>query len=278
MRVVSYDRDGEMGVGELEDGVIHRLEAPEMIEWLADGGSERAGETIDPAEVELLAPVPFPPSVRDFVGFGSQLEVMAKRRGGSPPQGWRRSPAFHFSNPASICGPKEAIEAPAATKALDFEIEIAAVVGGDGEIAGFTLLCDWTARDIEHRELAVGLGPHKSKDFATSLGPWLVTPDSLPYSDGQLAIELTVAVDGTPVTSCETGGMQFPWPALVEEAARGTELVSGDLLASGALPAGSLIELGREALDPDGKEPWLLPGDTVEISSDELGTLTVPID
>lgn len=277
MRVVSYDRDGEMGVGEFEGGTIHRLEAGEMIEWLADGGSERTGETIDPAEVELLAPVPFPPSIRDFVGFGAQLEAMAKLRGASPPKGWRRSPAFHFSNPASICGPEEAIEAPA-TKALDFEVEIAAVLGGKGEIAGFTLLCDWTARDIEHRELAVGLGPHKSKDFATSLGPWLVTPDSLPYSDGQLELELTVAVDGTSVTRCETAGMQFPWPALVEEAARDTELVPGDLLASGALPAGSLIELGREALDPAGEEPWLLPGDTVEIRSDELGTLTVPID
>lgn len=277
MRVVSYERAGRAGVGELEDRTIHPFTAATVVEWLAGAGDEPTGEMVPIDAVEMLAPVPSPPSVRDFIGFPDQLEAMAARRGAAAPEQWRQAPAFHFANPAAVEGSGTAVEIPAATKAFDFEVEVAAAIGADEQIAGFMLVCDWTARDIEHRELAVGLGPHKSKDFATSVGPWLVTPDELPYSDGQLELDITVTVNETAVSRCPTGGMQFAWPELVEAAAEGTQLLPGDLIASGALPGGSLIELGKEALDPAGEEPWLLPGDTVEISCEHLGSLVVQI-
>lgn len=277
MRLVSYVHGDDEGVGELEGGTVHRLAARDMRERLGGEGLERTGESHPLGEVELLAPLPEPPSIRDFLSYPDQLAAMARRRGVDPPETWRRSPAFHFANPASVHGPTEPVIALASTGALDFEVEVVAAIGAEEEIVGFSLLCDWTARDIEHRELAVGLGPHKSKDFATSIGPCLVDPDALPYENGELDLEIEVSVNGLALSRCPTSPAQFSWPQLVLAAAEGTRLACGDLLASGALPGGSLIELGREALDPAGKEPWLLPGDTVEISCEQLGTLTVPI-
>jgi fumarylacetoacetate (FAA) hydrolase len=154
---------------------------------------------------------------------------------------------------------------------LDFELEIAAVIGAGEAIAGFTLLNDWSARDIQRREMTVGLGPAKGKDFATSIGPWLATPDELAFDGSRLDVVATVAVNGREVARCEARPMHFSWPELVEYAARETRLRPGDVLGSGTLTGGCLLELGPI----EGR--WIEPGDEVVLSAPGLGELHTPV-
>jgi fumarylacetoacetate (FAA) hydrolase len=154
---------------------------------------------------------------------------------------------------------------------LDFELEIAAVIGAEEEIAGFALLNDWSARDVQGREMTVGLGPAKGKDFATSLGPWLVTPDELPYDGERLELEATAAVNGRIVARASANAMHFSWPELVAQAARDTRLRVGDVLGSGTLTGGSLLDIGTL----DGR--WIEPGDEVVLSAPGLGELRTPV-
>jgi fumarylacetoacetate (FAA) hydrolase len=277
MRVGTFaERDGRTFVGEVEDGLVHPLAAPTMVAWLAGEGHERRREAREPASVDLLAPVPEPPSVRDFYAFERHVAAGWSRRGEPVPDYWYEAPAFYFSNPASVRGPGEPVRRPAATRMLDFELEIAAVIGV-GEIAGFTLMNDWSARDVQAREVSVGLGPHKAKDFATSLGPLLVTPDELPYDGGRLRLEASVRVNGRELSRSAAAEQHFGWPELVEHAARDTRLRPGDVLGSGTLAGGCLFELGPQDLGGDGRERWLEPGDVVTLAAEGLGELENPV-
>jgi fumarylacetoacetate (FAA) hydrolase len=278
MRVVTVrDPGGAMRVGELEDDVVHPLAAPTMVAWLAGEGNERTGTEYRLADVQLLAPVPDPPSVRDFYAFERHVAAGWQRRGADIPEYWYEAPAFYFSNPASIRGPGEAVAPPAAAHALDFELEVAAIVGADAEIAGFTLMNDWSARDVQADEVTVGLGPHKSKDFATGLGPWLATPDELPYRDGRLHLEVTVSVNGVELSRCDAAEQHFSWPELVAHAARDTRLRPGDVLGSGTLAGGCLLELGPQDFGNGHGERWIEPGDVVSLEAPGLGRLETPI-
>ena len=252
--------------------MIRTLAAPTMIAWLGGHGRDETGDRDAVDSVSLLAPVPDPPSVRDFFAFEQHVATGWRLRGGEVPEAWYEAPTFYFSNPASVHGPGEPIRRPAATEMLDFELEIAAVVGAEGEIAGFTLLNDWSARDVQRREMTVGLGPAKGKDFALSLGPWLVTPDELPYEDGRLLIEATASVNGAELTRTSAAEQHFAWPELVAHAARDTRLRPGDVLGSGTLNRGCLLELGP--LDGD---RFLEPGDEVTIAAEGLGVLETAI-
>ena len=262
------DPAGASRVGELREDAVTVLEAPSMIAWLAGEGRRPTGAEHPLAGVTLLAPVPEPPSVRDFYAYEGHVATGWERRGREIPEAWYDAPVFYFSNPASIHGPGEPVRRPPATRELDFELEIAAFVGADGGIAGFALMNDWSARDVQRREMTVGLGPHKGKDFATSLGPWLVTPDELPYDGRRLALEATVAVNGRELTRADAGQQHFDWPALLAHAARDTRLRPGDVLGSGTITRGCLLELG-----PLEGERWIEPGDVVELSAPGLGTL-----
>lgn len=274
MRLVSFRRpDGTTAVAEVEDDRVLELAAPTMLDWLAGEGRERTGEERVLGEVELLAPVPRPPSVRDFFAYEGHVAAGFKRRGIERiPEAWYQAPVFYFSNPASIHGPGEAVARPEGCNLLDFELEIAAVIGAGGEIAGFTLMNDWSARDLQLAEMSVGLGPAKGKDFATSLGPWLVTPDELPYTEGRLVLEARVHVNGEELSTCHADEMHFTWPELVAQAARSTRLVPGDVLGSGTITGGSLLELGPLAGDR-----FLEPGDTVALMAGALGRLESPV-
>ena len=273
MRLVSFrDPSGASRVGRLQGDVVSALRASSMLGWLRGEGTEDAGEQHPLEGVELLAPVPEPPSVRDFFAFEGHVATGWRLRGGEIPPAWYGAPAFYFSNPASIHGPGEPVRRPASTKLLDFELEIAAVVGSNGEIAGFTLFNDWSARDVQREEMTVGLGPAKGKDFAISLGPWLVTPDELPYSDGRLQVDAFAEVNGVELTRTSAAEQHFSWPELVSHAARDTRLRPGDLLGSGTLNRGCLLELG-----PLEGDRFLEPGDTVAIGADGLGTLETRI-
>jgi fumarylacetoacetate (FAA) hydrolase len=278
MRLVTFrDRDDDVGVAELADGALRRLAASSMIEWLAGSGREPTGEEMALDEATPLAPVPDPPSVRDFYAFEQHVAAGWRRRGGEIPGYWYEAPAFYFSNPASIHGPGQPVAAPRGTRELDFELELAAVVDARGEIAGFTLMNDWSARDVQAREVTVGLGPHKAKDFAISLGPWLVTPDELPYEDGRLQLVASVSVNGRELSRCDAAEQHFPWPELLAHAAAGTRLRPGDVLGSGTLAGGCLLELGPQELSGEGDGRWIEPGDLVVLAAEGLGTLETPV-
>jgi fumarylacetoacetate (FAA) hydrolase len=273
MRLVSFrDPVGEPRVGRLEDDRVVVLRAPTMIDWLRGDGRDRAGGEHLIDEISVLAPISEPPSVRDFFAFEEHVATGWRLRGGEVPPAWYRAPVFYFSNPASIHGPGEAVRRPPATQLLDFELEIAAVIGADGEIAAFSLLNDWSARDVQREEMTVGLGPAKGKDFAISLGPWLVTPDELPYEEGRLRLEAVATVNGHELTRSDAAEQHWSWPELVAHAARDTRLRPGDLLGSGTLNRGCLLELG-----PLEGDRFLEPGDTVALSAAALGTLETPI-
>lgn len=270
MRLVTFrDPTGTVRVGSLTASRVQPLRAASMHAWLRGDGHAPIDEAWQLSDVTLLAPVPEPPSVRDFYAFEGHVAAGWRRRELPIPEYWYEAPAFYFSNPASIIGPGVPVRRPAATRMLDFELEIAAVIDGRGGIAGFTLMNDWSARDVQRREMTVLLGPAKGKDFATSLGPWLVTPDELPYRDGVLSIDAWVEVNGVEIGRARTDAMQFTWDELVAHAARDTRLRPGDVIGSGTLDRGCLLELG-----PLHGDRWLEPGDTVRIAADGLGALT----
>jgi fumarylacetoacetate (FAA) hydrolase len=278
MRLVTFrDPHSAIRVGRLDDGErVVELQAPSMLDWLRGDGHAPTGRDHALADVALLAPVLTPPSVRDFFAYEGHVATGFRLAGADDiPEAWYEAPVFYFSNPASIQGPGQPVRRPADSRRLDFELEIAAVIGEDGEIAGYTLFNDWSARDVQRKEMTVGLGPAKGKDFATSIGPWLVTPDELPIEDGRLRLEATVAVNGDVLARSDAGAMHWSWPQLVAHAAKETRLVPGDVLGSGTLHRGCLLELNAERDPADAR--WLEPGDEVVLSAPGLGELRAPV-
>ena len=274
MRLVTYTRDGEDSarVGEIVDAGVRELEAPSMIAWLNGEGRTQTGTEHALDEVTLLAPVPEPPAYRDFLTYQGHA-TRARRHLMGPadfevPGFWFQGPAFYFGNAAAIVGTGAVVRRPKHVDWLDFELELAAIIGADQQIAGFAILNDWSGRDMQMREGALGLGVHKSKDFATSLGPWLVTPDELPYADGKLSVSARVEVNGEVVAETSSELQGFSFEEMRTTAARNTRLRSGDVLASGTLDHGCIAEMGS----PDDQR-WLQPGDSVTLAVEGLGEL-----
>jgi fumarylacetoacetate (FAA) hydrolase len=231
--------------GRVEGDQIVQLDAPDVVAVLERRGQVPAGRTWRAGDVALLAPVPRPPSVRDFFAFERHIATARANRGSTVPAEWYEFPVFYFSNPAAITGPGAEVPYPAGTAELDYELEVAAVIGADGQVGGFTVMNDWSARDIQRKEMRVGLGPAKAKDFAISLGPVLVTADEF---DGSLAV-MTARVNG-------------------EERSRGNladVLRPGDVIGSGTVGTGCILEHN------DGR--WLTPGDVVELEVEGIGIL-----
>src|ERR1044072_5786666 len=171
--------------GRIEGDRVIQLAAQTLESFFTGGGHAREHAEHPREDVRLLARIRRPPSVRDFYAFEEHVRNAraVTGRGEVVPE-WYEIPVFYFSNPAAIYGPDEEIPYPEGSAALDYELEVAAVIGADGEIGGFTVMNDWSARDLQRKEMKVGLGPAKGKDFATSLGPVLVTPDELEGTAG----------------------------------------------------------------------------------------------
>jgi 2-keto-4-pentenoate hydratase/2-oxohepta-3-ene-1,7-dioic acid hydratase in catechol pathway len=235
-------------------------------------------------QFRLLCPAPAPATLRDFMVFEDHVANARQRSGRDVPKVWYEEAIFYFSNTASIFGPEDPITAPAGCRALDLELEVACLVGVEASdvdpddpaslsvIAGLMLMNDWSARDLQMREMAGGLGPAKGKDFATSLGPWLVTVDELGHDgSGRLSGALEAFINGRRMGGADLSSAYYTWPQILARASANTRLVPGDVIGSGTVGTGCLLEL-RELGRRD-TNPWLQPGDVVELRGGPLGTL-----
>ncbi|MDR7255129.1 2-keto-4-pentenoate hydratase/2-oxohepta-3-ene-1,7-dioic acid hydratase in catechol pathway [Nocardioides sp. BE266] len=275
------------GPAVLDGDVAHLL--PASVGDLIGLGLERALDVGEQArrtpavpftEADLLLPYR-PPSVRDFVTFESHVEGVRRSidHASGVPEAWYDAPQFYFTNPHALYGPGEAIPRPLTSRALDFEMEVACVVGtelrsaaleeAEAAIFGYTILNDWSARDLQSREMQVGLGPAKGKDFATSFGPWIVTADELP----SLALDCKAYVNDVLIGHDNLANMHFSFAEMVAHASRDSVVLAGDLLASGTTGGGGcLAELwGRHGAQ---HPPPLEPGDVVRLEVEGLGTLS----
>lgn len=231
-------------------------------------------------------PAPFPvASLRDFYAFEQHVKTCRGHRGLGMVPRWYEVPVFYFSNAVAVIGDGDPVWAPKGSAALDYELELACVIGTAARdlpaddsamecLAGFTVMNDWSARDLQRAEMAVGLGPSKSKDFATSLGPKLVPFSELRdcYHDGRLHLAMTATVNGKQYSSGNAGSMYWTWPQILAHASRDTELRPGDVIGSGTVGTGCILELTPEAVGG-----WLKPGDVVELTIERLGTLRNPV-
>jgi fumarylacetoacetate (FAA) hydrolase len=230
-------------------------------------------------ECELFAPLPKPRSLRDFYAFEQHVATASKKRGRDVPPAWYEIPVFYYGHTGSVIGPEAPMAKPSWTNWLDFELEIACVIGKTGRdidaadaayhIAGYTIMNDWSARDIQRQETSVGLGPAKAKDFATSLGPYLVTPDELAdrSSDGRYDLAMIARINGEEITRGNAKTIHWTFADMIARASQAVELLPGDVIGSGTVGGGCLLELGEEI------HPWLVPGDEVELEIERLGRL-----
>jgi 2-keto-4-pentenoate hydratase/2-oxohepta-3-ene-1,7-dioic acid hydratase in catechol pathway len=237
--------------------------------------------------VRLLPPIR-PASLRDFVAFEEHVKGVRRSVDGASgvPEAWYDAPAFYFTNPHTVIGPDDEVRFPSTSVARDFELEVAVVVGMGGRslspdkarqhIFGYTILNDWSARDLQRREMRIGLGPAKGKDFATTLGPWIVTADEFePFRDphGFVSLWCSVAVNGVEVGRDLLSNMGWTFEAMIAYASRDSYVAAGDVLGSGTVGnGGCLAELwglrGRQ--DP----PPLKAGDTVTLTVDGIGSVS----
>jgi fumarylacetoacetate (FAA) hydrolase len=259
MRFCTFEHGDREAPGRIEGDRVVELGAASLAKWLETGGDDVGDHAL--ADVRLRAPVPRPPSVRDFYAFERHVATARAQRGLEMAPEWYQVPVFYFSNAAAILGPGDDVAFPPESASWDYELEAAAVIGGDGRIAGFTILNDWSARDLQKMEMAVGLGPAKGKDFGTSIGPALVTTDEL----GDLRLEMVARVNGEERSRGNLADMHWSWDQLVEHAARNTRLLPGDVLGSGTVGTGCILEHG------DGR--WLRSGDVVELEVEGIGVL-----
>ncbi|HXH08877.1 MAG TPA: fumarylacetoacetate hydrolase family protein [Alphaproteobacteria bacterium] len=230
------------------------------------------------ASVRLRAPILQPPTVRDFMVYEGHANAGGTRE---LSDAWYRLPIFYFSNPLCIFGPDEPVPYPSASDQLDYELELAAVIGREGTniaekdalsyIAGFTIFNDWSCRDLQRDEMQARLGPAKGKDAASSLGPWVVTTDELaPYiRDDRLHVRCTLKVNGVQWMDNNAGIMYHSWGAMIERASRDSRLVPGDVLGGGTVTGGSIGEAIRNGFPAR----YLQPGDVVEIEVEGIGVL-----
>ena len=237
-------------------------------------------------DVELRSPV-HPGALRDFVSFERHVQGMEAGKGHThPPDAWYEHPTMIFMNPHSALGSGEPVEIPPDARVMDFELEVAAVMGRDCRnitaeqatdcIAGYTICNDWSARDLQGRDMRMGLGPSKGKDFGTTIGPWVVTVDELaPFirdaPHRRLDLAMSVSINGVEFGADRLSNMAWSFEEIVAYSARAAWVRAGDVLMSGTCSGGALAERwGRTGVqDP----PPLQPGDTVTMSVEGIGTI-----
>jgi fumarylacetoacetate (FAA) hydrolase len=254
------------------------------VDALADLLDADVDEPLDASVLAFGPPILAPPTFRDFYAFEQHVGTMWKRRDMEIPEAWYRLPIFYFSNTSEIRGPGDPVWAPNGSAELDYELEVAALVDtpardldatrGEEAIGGYMILNDWSARDLQRDETTVRLGPAKGKDFASSIGPWLVTPDELADARSGKGYDLamTASVNGTELSRGTWSSAHFSFGEMVERASADVRLRAGDLLGSGTVGTGCLLEIRDETLGR-----YLEPGDTVSLAIERLGALTASV-
>jgi 2-keto-4-pentenoate hydratase/2-oxohepta-3-ene-1,7-dioic acid hydratase in catechol pathway len=255
-----------------------------LVDLLGDDGTRlRAaaaaavdGPGVDPADVTLLPPVPRPPSIRDFMAFEEHVVTSFSAIGMTVDPVWYEQPVFYFTNPNNVRGCADDVPMAPGSSDFDYELEIAAVIGREGadlapeeatgHIAGYVLFCDWSARDLQGPEMRIGLGPAKAKDTASSCGPWMLTPDELPTG-----LAMAASVNGRPYSAGVLDALYWSFREMIAYASRGTRVVPGDLIGSGTVGTGCILELSR--VHGSDAYPWLVPGDRVRLEADALGAI-----
>jgi len=324
MKLISFEYRGKTGVGLIQGADLYSLGEvgatfPQDMQSLLAGGQtmmdrirqfsaslegpESEGQQLKAAqariplnEVRLLAPVPRPASLRDAYAFRQHVETSRRNRGLAMIPEFDQFPVFYFSNHRAICGPGDVYCMPDHFDRLDFELEVAIVLNKQGRnipaaeaddyIAGFMIMNDLSARTLQMEEMKLNLGPAKGKDFATALGPWLVTPDELaafrvPAPAGHTGqayrLEMCCRVNGKEVSRGSMAEMHWTFAEIIERASYGVDLFPGDVIGSGTVGTGCFLELNGTGMlkDPAGyTEQWLQPGDQVELEVSGLGILS----
>jgi 2-keto-4-pentenoate hydratase/2-oxohepta-3-ene-1,7-dioic acid hydratase in catechol pathway len=292
MKIAVADTDGSgevlVEVTGSQVQVVAGATPTDLVAVLVDPGAYPGrGATFPVAAVQFRAPVALPPSVRDFMAYEDHIKNSLSGLGQTVPPAWYEAPVFYFSNPVAIIGPDDDVRRARGSTKMDYEVEVAAIIGTAASdvdaddpraldcIAGFTLMNDWSARDLSAREMRHFMGPAKGKDFATSLGPWAVSRDEFGGLPGGVMDERVVArVNGEICTDNTTKGMTFNWPRIIAHASANTTLVPGDVIGSGTVGFGCLLELRTRNKDLGvEKYTFLADGDVVEIESEKFGVL-----
>lgn len=250
-------------------------------------------------DILLLAPVPFPTSCRDGYAFRQHVAAARRNRKLDMIPEFDQFPVFYFTNHNSIHGPGPVSCMPDHLEKLDFELEAAIVICRNGRnikadeaddyIGGLMIMNDLSARRLQMDEILLNLGPAKGKDFATTIGPWLVTLDELePYKTeckpGHTGttwnLPMTCRVNGVPVSEGNLADMDWTFAEIIERCSYGVNLHAGDVIGSGTVGTGCFLELNSTGKfnDPDYKEQWLQPGDTIEMEIEGLGLLSNTIE
>jgi len=280
------------------DGVVELAERESRIEpHLGDDGEglQRLGADIhatpaaelDLDSLDLVKPID-PVSMRDFMAFEEHVLPGWRRSGHTRgPDVWYEQPIGYFSNVATMRGPRDNVEIPGGCTRLDFELEVAAVLGQEarsvtpseaaGCIAGFVILCDWSARDLQSREMAGRLGPFKGKDFGSALGPMLVTPDELEdrRSGAGYDLLMTSAVNGRPYGSDRWSSAYWSFEELVSYSSWNSTVERGSIIGSGTCQGGCIMELSIRH-SPE-EYPWLAVGDEITLAVERLGEVTAEV-
>jgi len=231
-------------------------------------------------DAHLLPPVPSPTSFRDFYAFEQHVKAARKLRGLDMNPDWYKIPIFYFSNTTSLYGHKEDIPYPKETKELDFELELAVIIANGGKnidkkdanefIAGYTILNDWSARDLQREEMQMNLGPAKGKDFANSFGPYMVTPDELnnDWENDKMNLRMTCHLNDKLISDGNTNDLYHSFPTMIQRASMNVDLKPGDYIGSGTVGTGCILELR-----PETTGGWLKKGDTIRLEIDNIGIL-----
>ncbi|SDT08799.1 fumarylacetoacetate hydrolase family protein [Actinoplanes derwentensis] len=277
MRLARFRHDGRVRTGVVEGDHVLPFEGdPGMLEIIDGSAEQRTAGPVPLDDVKLMAPLQ-PRTLRDFVAFEEHVEGVRRSIDGSSgvPEAWYDAPTFYFTNPHRVYGPDDDIPFPARSVDRDFELEVAVIAGPEQSIFGYTILNDWSARDLQRREMQVSLGPAKGKDFASTLGPWIVTADELdPYhEEGFLDLWCTAQVNGVEVGRDLLSNMGWTFETLIAYAARDSRVMAGDVLGSGTVGNGGCL---AELWGRNGKQdpPPLRDGDVVTLTVDGIGSLT----
>ena len=313
MKLVSYSKAGEIQLGAIVNGSLYNLQSvnenspKHIIDFIQSGKalidqtemqlSKIADNSLNIApekDFTLLAPVPRPTSCRDGYAFRQHVESARRNRGVEMIKEFDQYPIFYFTNHNAVQGPGDIYCMPDHFQQLDFELEVAIVIGKEGRnikakdadayIAGFTIMNDMSARKLQMEEMLLNLGPAKGKDFSTVIGPWLVTPDELsaylvPAKQGHVGnnynLSMKCWVNDVLVSEGNVKDMDWTFAEIIERCSYGVTIFPGDVIGSGTVGTGCFLELnGTGKLhDPNYQPQWLQANDTVKMTIDGLGTL-----